>query len=121
LSMVAKTASDDIKKSMDTKLSAVQRAEYAKTGVAKTLGTVTALSLSYIIPGMIESLLGFDDEDEAEDIKLLRPDWMFGDNLVVVNADKNGNVNVYNATTEDSYGGISSMAVHLFRGICCLC
>ena len=116
LMAVGNTARADIKKSMDTKLSAVQRAEYAKTGVAKTLGTVTALSLSYIIPGMIESLLGFDDEDEAEDIKLLRPDWMFGDNLVVVNADKNGNVNVYNATTEDSYGGISSMAVHLFRG-----
>jgi hypothetical protein len=115
LSMVVKTANDDIKKSMDTKLSAVQRKEYAKTGVAKIMGASGALMLSYVVPRMIESALGFDD-DETEDIKLMRPDWMSGDNLVVVKADGNGNVNVYNATAEDGYGSISSMVVNLGRG-----
>ena len=115
LTMIYATAVDDIKKSMDSKLSAVQRAEYAKTGLAKFMGASGALSLSYVIPGMIESALGFDEE-ETEDMKLLRPDWMSGDNILVKRADKNGNVSVYDLTMEDTYGDISSMVVNLNAG-----
>jgi hypothetical protein len=114
--MIFKTASDDIKKSMDPKLSAVQRAEYARTGLAKIMGVSGAISMSYIIPGMIESALGFDDEDEIEDMKSLRPNWMSGDNLIVKKADSNGNVSVYDMTMEDTYGEISSMVVNLTKG-----
>jgi hypothetical protein len=115
LSMIVKTANDDIKKAMDPKLSAVQRAEYAKTGLAKIMGAAGALSLSYVIPGMIESALGFDEE-ETEDMKLLRPDWMSGDNLIVKKADGSGNVSVYDMTMEDTYGDVSSMIVNLSKG-----
>lgn len=115
LSMIIKTANDDIKKAMDPKLSAVQRAEYAKTGLAKIMGAAGALSLSYVIPGMIESALGFDEE-ETEDMKLLRPDWMSGDNLIVKKADSRGNVSVYDMTMEDTYGDVSSMIVNLSNG-----
>jgi hypothetical protein len=113
--MIVKTANDDIKKAMDPKLSAVQRAEYAKTGLAKIMGAAGALSLSYVIPGMIESALGFDEE-ETEDMKLLRPDWMSGDNLIVKKADGSGNVSVYDMTMEDTYGDVSSMIVNLSKG-----
>lgn len=115
LSMIVKTANDDIKKAMDPKLSAVQRAEYAKTGLAKLMGAAGALSLSYVIPGMIESALGFDEE-ETDDMKLLRPDWMSGDNLIVKRADSSGNVSVYDMTMEDTYGDVSSMIVNLSKG-----
>ena len=116
LSMIFKTASDDIKKSMDPKLSAVQRAEYARTGLAKIMGVSGAISMSYIIPGMIESALGFDDEDEIEDMKSLRPNWMSGDNLIVKRADSNGNISVYDMTMEDTYGEISSMIINSTKG-----
>jgi hypothetical protein len=116
LSMIFKTASSDVKKAMDPKLSAVQRTEYARSGLAKFLGAFGAISMSYVIPSMIESALGFDDEDETEDMKLLRPNWMSGDNLIVKKADSNGNVSVYDMTMEDTYGEISSMVVNLTKG-----
>jgi hypothetical protein len=116
LSMIIKTASSDVKKAMDPKLSAVQRTEYARSGLAKFLGAFGAISMSYVIPSMIESALGFDDEDETEDMKLLRPNWMSGDNLIVKKADSNGNISVYDLTMEDTYGEISSIIVNGSKG-----
>jgi hypothetical protein len=115
LSMIVKTANDDIKKAMDKNLDPVQRKEYARTGVAKLMGVAAAMGASYLLPSMIESALGFED-DETEDVKMLRPNWMSGDNLITKSADANGNVSVYDLTMEDTYGEISSIIVNGSKG-----
>jgi hypothetical protein len=115
LSMIVKTANDDIKKAMDKNLDPVQRKEYARTGAAKLMGVAAAMGASYLLPSMIESALGFED-DETEDVKMLRPNWMSGDNLITKSADANGNVFVYDLTMEDTYGEISSIIVNGSKG-----
>lgn len=115
LSMIVKTANDDIKKAMDKNLDTVQRKEYARTGVAKIMGVAAAMGASYLLPSMIESALGFED-DETEDVKMLRPNWMSGDNLITKSADANGNISVYDLTMEDTYGEISSIIVNGSKG-----
>ena len=115
LSMIVKTANDDIKKAMDKNLDSVQRKEYARTGAAKLMGVASAMGASYLLPSMIESALGFED-DETEDVKMLRPNWMSGDNLITKSADANGNVAVYDLTMEDTYGEISSIIVNGSKG-----
>jgi len=115
LSMIVNTANDDIKKAMDKNLDSVQRKEYARTGAAKLMGVAAAMLASYLLPYMIESALGFGD-DETEDVKMLRPNWMSGDNLITKSADANGNVSVYDLTMEDTYGEISSIIVNGFKG-----
>lgn len=115
LSMIVKTANDDIKKAMDKNLDSIQRKEYARTGAAKLMGVAAAMGASYLLPSMIESALGFED-DETEDVKMLRPNWMSGDNLITKSADANGNVAVYDLTMEDTYGEISSIIVNGSKG-----
>jgi len=100
----------DIKKSQDSGLNDVQKKAYLQAGLRRLSGAGAALALRYaIVKLMTQWFLDDEDEELADDARALRPDWMSGHSIIPRSIDKDGNVKVYNYSTEDPYNDISNI------------
>lgn len=106
-----KNASADIKKASDASLGDAQRAEYRRAGLARLFGSIGTLSARMVVPAIMTSLFLDDEDDEeiAEDVVKIRPDWMEGHSLIVKSISDDGTVAVYNYSMEDPYGEVTDI------------
>ena len=109
-SMNVANGASDIKKSQDSSLNDVQKKAYLQAGLRRLAGAGAALSLRYaIVKVMTQFFLDDEDEELADDARKLRPDWMSGHSIIPRSIDKDGNVKVYNYSTEDPYNDVSNI------------
>ena len=109
-SMNVANGASDIKKSQDSGLNDVQKKAYLQAGLRRLSGAGAALALRYaIVKLMTQWFLDDEDEELADDVRALRPDWMSGHSIIPRSIDKDGNVKVYNYSTEDPYNDISNI------------
>ena len=109
-SMNVANGASDIKKSQDSGLNDVQKKAYLQAGLRRLSGAGAALALRYaIVKVLTQWFLDDEDEELADDVRALRPDWMSGHSIIPRSIDKDGNVKVYNYSTEDPYNDISNI------------
>jgi hypothetical protein len=116
ISNVFTSAVSDIKKSQDPKLNSVQRKAYLTDGVAKLMGASGAVSMAYVIPAMLSSMLLGDDDELYQDALNLRANWMDGHNLVVRKVLPDGRISFYDLSMEDTYGDLTNSIFALSNG-----
>jgi len=87
-------------------LSAEQKAEYMKEGVARLMGTAAVFGMRAAIPAIIAGMALGDDDELEEDIKALRPNWMEGHSIIPTGITKDGIATTYDYSMEDPYGTI---------------
>jgi hypothetical protein len=116
ISNVFTSAVSDIKKSQDPKLNSVQRKAYLTDGVAKLMGASGAVSMAYVIPAMLSSMLLGDDDELYQDALNLRANWMDGHNLVVRKVFPDGRISFYDLSMEDTYGDLTNSIFALSNG-----
>lgn len=103
-------AVSDIKKSQDSSLDGVQKKAYLQAGLRRLAGSGAVFALKLAITKVLAQLfLGDDDEELEDDVKKLRPEWMTGQTIIPRSIDKDGNVRVYNYSSEDPYGDVSDI------------
>ena len=103
-------AVSDIKKSQESGLDEVQKKEYLQSGLRRLAGSGAVFALKLGITTFLADLfLDDDDEELEEDAKVLRPEWMDGQTIIPRSIDKDGNVRVYNYSSEDPYGDVSDI------------
>ena len=103
-------AVSDIKKSQDSSLDGVQKKAYLQAGLRRLAGSGAVFALKLAITKVLAQLfLGDDDEELEDDVKKLRPEWMDGQTIIPRSIDKDGNVRVYNYSSEDPYGDVSDI------------
>lgn len=108
--MNVSNAVSDIKKSQESGLSDVQKKEYLTAGLRRLSGSGAVFALKLAITKVLTQwFLDDDDEKLEEDVKRLRPDWMEGQSIIPRSVDKDGNVRVYNYSSEDPYGDVSDV------------
>jgi len=92
------------------KLSEEQTKAYKASAGKRLVGTLSALALKYaMVEGFQKLFLDDEDEELAEDAKRLSPEWMKGQSLIVKSIKKNGDVRVYNYSSEDPYGTVGDL------------
>ena len=92
------------------KLSEEQTKAYKASAGKRLVGTLSALALKYaMVEGFQQLFLDDDDEELAEDAKRVSPEWMKGQSLIVKSIKKNGDVRVYNYSSEDPYGTVGDL------------
>jgi len=87
-------------------LSAEQKAEYMKEGVARLMGTAAVFGMRFSIPAILAGMALGDDDELEEDIKALRPNWMEGHSIIPTAITKDGIATTYDYSMEDPYGTI---------------
>ena len=103
-------AVSDLKKSQESGLDEVQKKEYLQSGLRRLAGSGAVFALKLGITTFLADLfLDDDDEELEEDAKVLRPEWMDGQTIIPRSIDKDGNVRVYNYSSEDPYGDVSDI------------
>jgi len=92
------------------KLNEEQTKAYKASAGKRLVGTLSALALKYaMVEGFQELFLDDEDEELAEDAKRVSPEWMKGQSLIVKSIKKNGDVRVYNYSSEDPYGTVGDL------------
>ena len=100
----------DIKKSQDSGLNDVQKKAYLQAGLRRLAGSGSVFALKLAITKLLTQLFLSDEEEDLEDdVKKLRPEWMKGQSIIPRSIDKDGNVRVYNYSSEDPYGDVSDI------------
>jgi hypothetical protein len=92
------------------KLNEEQTKAYKASAGKRLVGTLSALALKYaMVEGFQKLFLDDEDEELAEDAKRVSPEWMKGQSLIVKSIKKNGDVRVYNYSSEDPYGTVGDL------------
>jgi len=92
------------------KLNEEQKKAYKASAGKRLVGTLSAFALKYaMVAGFEQIFLDEEDEELAKDAKQVTPEWMKGQSLIVRSIDKNGDVRVYNYSSEDPYGTIGDL------------
>ena len=92
------------------KLSEEQTKAYKASAGKRLVGTLSALALKYaMVEGFQQIFLDDEDEELAEDAKRVSPEWMKGQSLIVKSIKKNGDIRVYNYSSEDPYGTVGDL------------
>ena len=92
------------------KLSEEQTKAYKASAGKRLVGTLSALALKYaMVEGFQQLFLDDDDEELAKDAKRVSPEWMKGQSLIVKSIKKNGDIRVYNYSSEDPYGTVGDL------------
>jgi len=100
----------DIAKSQEKGLTDVQKKAYLQAGLRRVAGSAAVFALKTAIVTVLSNYFLGDDDEELEDAaKLLRPEWMSGQTIIPRSIDKDGNVRVYNYSSEDPYGDVSDI------------
>ena len=100
----------DVKKSQEAGLSDIQKKAYLQAGLRRLAGSGTVFALKLAITKLLTELfLGDEEEDLEDDVKKLRPEWMDGQSIIPRSIDRDGNVRVYNYSSEDPYGDVSDI------------
>jgi hypothetical protein len=101
------TGYSDLQKAATSKsLSKVQRDEYLKAGSRRLAGTAMIYGLGMAFTELIQQLMLGDDDELAEDLNSLAPDWAAGHKLVFTGINKDGIATFYDYTLEDPYAKI---------------
>jgi hypothetical protein len=101
------TGYSDLQKAATSKsLSKVQRDEYLKAGSRRLAGTAMVYGLGMAVTELIQQLMLGDDDELAEDLNSLAPDWAAGHKLVFTGINKDGIATFYDYTLEDPYAKI---------------
>ena len=98
------TGYSDLQKAATSKsLSKAQRDEYLKAGSRRLAGTAMVYGLGMAVTELIQQLMLGDDDELAEDLNSLAPDWAAGHKLVFTGINKDGIATFYDYTLEDPY------------------
>lgn len=98
------TGYSDLQKAATSKsLSKAQRNEYLKAGSRRLAGTAIVYGLGEAITELVQQLMLGDDDELAEDLNSLAPDWAAGHKLVFTEINKDGIATFYDYTLEDPY------------------
>jgi hypothetical protein len=104
-----KTAIEGIDKD-GNKLNEEQKKAYRNSAAKRLVGTLSVFALKYaMVTGLQQLFLDEEDEEIADDAKRVTPEWMKGQSLIVKSIDKNGDVRVYNYSSEDPYGTLGDL------------
>ena len=98
------TGYSDLQKAATSKsLSKAQRDEYLKAGSRRLAGTAMVYGLGMAVTELVQQLMLGDDDELAEDLNSLAPDWAAGHKLVFTGINKDGIATFYDYTLEDPY------------------
>jgi hypothetical protein len=98
------TGYSDLQKAATSKsLSKAQRDEYLKAGSRRLAGTAMVYGPAAAVAELVQQLMLGDDDELAEDLNSLAPDWAAGHKLVFTGINKDGIATFYDYTLEDPY------------------